>query len=370
MHKTMLASIVLVLASSAFAQTTFPVGFDSTDGGYYSYYMGRYAVGHYQQICGGLQGSNKQEKWKSLALRRSNTTTATNYARSWTNVTLTVSDCDFTKLSDTWTRNQIGVPTVVFSVAMKWPGSSGSPPSKPAPWGTFSSTNDMLFPFTTPYVHNGKWGTTFDWVFLGGTLANSVAWSGSSSRSYYTDGISNSNQSDGGTYTIMPTISGCRSAYFVNWLFSDHKVGGGAQHRTQPFAGGALANTMHIGVMGIENGSTTGKPVGGSCHPLYMDMTKPYVVFPFTTDATGSYVSNFLTARFAKNAVGLKVWSQAAYSDSGTFQLTRGGYAPIAALPTATPVKFVQHLYYYDSGSRPYGYGPFGTAVPILYLQQ
>lgn len=368
MNRTTLAGTVLVLASFVHAQTTFPLGFETTDGGSYSSYLGRYPGGRFQQICGGLQGSNKKQTWKSCALRRSNATTSTNYGRSWTNVTLSISDCDFTKLSDTWTRNQLSTPTVVFSVTMKWPDTSGAPSSKPATWGLFAAKDDMLFPFTTPYAHSGVWGTTFDWVFQGGALANNVAWASTSARSYYTDGIANGNQSAGGSYTILPTVSGCRAAYFVNWLFSDHKVVGGAQHRTQPFAGGALASTLHIGVIGIENGSTTGVPLGGSCHPLYLDMSKPYVVFPFTTDSTGAFITNFLTTRFVKSAVGLNVWSQAAYSDSGLFQLTRGGYAPIAALPTATPVKFAQHLYQYDSTSM-YGFGPVGTLVPILYVQ-
>ncbi|MHC4514543.1 MAG: hypothetical protein ACYTGW_10365 [Planctomycetota bacterium] len=371
MHKTTLASIVLVLASSAYAQTTFPVGYDTTDGGWYSYYLGSFQDGHFQNVCGGLQGSNKVQSWKSLALRRSNNRTNANTGRSWTNVTLTLSDCDYTKLSDTYTRNQIN-PKQVFSAKVTWPDvPAGAPPNKPATWGFFAAKDDLLFPFTSSYVHTGKWGTTFDWVFRGGTLKNAVAWNTATTiflRAYYTDGIANNNQSASVNAVLTPTVTGCTTGYFVNWLMSDYKVGGGAQHRSQPYTMGGLPNAKHIGVIGIENGSFIGVPTGGSCHDLYIDFKKPFIVFPYTTNAAGDYFSDFLTAPFIKSAVGLSVWSQAAYSDKGSFQLTRAGKAPIAALPTGKPIVFAQHIYHFDL-KRPLGFGPAEVRVPILYLK-
>lgn len=373
MHKTTLASLVLALATSAaHAQTTFPLGFDTVDGGHYSYYLGGFQDGHYQQICGGLQGSTKVQTWKSLALRRTQTVVA-NTGRSWSSVTLSISDCDYTKLSDTWTRNQIGTPQVVFNKAVTWPDTPASaPPSNPATWGLFAAKDDLLFPFSQPYVHLGKWGTTFDWIFKGGTLKNQLAWNTSTTiylRAYYTDGIANNNQSANVADGYTPTVTGCRNSYFTNWLFSDHVVGGGAQHRTQPYlTGGGLPSAPHFGIMGIENGSFVGVNFAGSCHQLFLDPSKPFVVVPFTTDTAGDWFSNFLTAKFVKSAVGLSVWSQAAYTEGGLFQLTRAAKAPIAALPTGTPIKFAQHLYHYDP-TRALGFGPVEVRVPILYLQ-
>jgi len=372
MHKTTLASVVLVLASSAYAQTTFPVGYDTTDGGHYSYYLGSFQDGHFQNICGGLQGSNKVQTWKQLALRRSNTASNANTGRSWTNVTLTLSDCDYRKLTDTYSLNQLGNIKQVFSNAVTWPDTAaGAPPNKPATWGFFAAKDDIVFPFTAPYVHTGKWGTTFDWMFRGGTLKNQLAWNTSTTiylRAYYTDGLAANNQSANVASGLTPTVTGCRNTYFVNWLFSDHRAGGGAQFRSQPYTVGSLPNAAHVGVMGIENGSFIGVNLGGSCHQLYMNMTKPFVLLTYTTDTAGDFFSNFLIAPFVKSAVGLSVWSQAAYTDNGNFQLTRAGKAPIAALPTATPVKYAQHLYHY-SLTRPLGFGPVEVRIPIIYVK-
>jgi len=368
MQKTMLASIVLALTSSAYAQTTFPVGYDTIDAGYYSYYVGIYENGRAMIVTGGLQGSIKVQSWKSLSFRRSNAVTSANTGRSWTNVILTVAECDYRKLSDTYTRNQIN-PTQVFSAAVTWPDvAAGAPPSKPATWGFFAAKDDLKFPFSSTYVHKGQWGTSFDWQFSGGTLKNSLTWGATTGRVYYTDGIAAANQSANVASGLTPTTTGCRGGYFVNWLFSDHVVGGGSQFRTQPYTTGSLPNAKHIGVMGIENGSFVGTPFGGSCEPLYIDMSKPFVLFPYTTDANGDFFSNFLIAKFVKSAVNLSVWSQAAYSDNGNFQMTRAGKAPIAPLPTATPVAFCQRLYHPDK-TRPLGYGPYDTRLAVIYLQ-
>jgi hypothetical protein len=368
LHKTTFASIALVLASSAHAQTTFPVGYDTTDGGWYSFYVGVHQGGRSMIVTGGLQGSNKLQTWKRLSFRRSNSNTTANTGRSWTSVTLTVAECDYTRLSDTWTRNQIN-PTQVFSAAVTWPDvAATAPPNKPATWGFFAAKDDVVFPFSSSYAHKGKWGTSFDWKFKGGTLKNSVAWGPATFLAYYTDGIADANQSATVSAGLTPRVTGCQNGYFVNWLFSDHVVGGGAQHRSQPHTYGSLPNTLHLGVIGIENGSFIGAPLGGSCHDLYLDLTKPWVLFPHTTDAAGDYYSDFLTAPFLKSAVGLSVWSQAAYGNKGSFQLTRAGKAPIAALPTGTPAAFAQRLYHPDQ-NRPMGFGPYSTHIPILYLE-
>lgn len=373
MHKTTLASIVLVLASSAHAQsnaTTFPVGYDSTDGGYYSYYVGIYQNGRAMIVTGGLQGSNKVMTWKKLSFRRSTTNTTANTGRSWTNVTLSIADCDFRKLSDTYARNQISTPTKVFSAAVTWPDTpAAKPPNTPATWGKFATAGDLTFPFSQQYVHLGKWGTSFDWQFSGGTLKNAVTWGATSARLYYTDGVASANQSANVSAGLTPTVTGCRSGYFVNWLWSDHVVGGGAQLRTQPYTQSSLPNAQHIGVMGIENGSFVGKSLGGSCHQLYMDLSKPFVLFPYKTDANGDYFSDFIRAPFVKSAVNLSVWSQAAYTDTGNFELTRAGKAPIASLPTGTPVAFCQRLYHPDK-NRPLGYGPYDSRIAVIYLHQ
>ncbi|MHC5072813.1 MAG: hypothetical protein ACYTGO_20255, partial [Planctomycetota bacterium] len=312
--------------------------------------------------------SNTRHVFASLALRRSQTT-STNYARSWTNVTVTLADMDYTKVSDTYTTNMISTPTQVFSAKVSWPGHTGAPTTKPAPWGNFAAPNDVYIPFRSRFLHSGKWGTCVDFRFRGGTLGNSGSWT--SLQSYYHDGIANNNQSTGGSTSLTSSVSGCQNGYFVVWLFSDKLAGGKAQHRGQPYTFSGLANTQHIGVIGIDNGSTTGTPFPGSCHALYLDLTKPYVLMPYKTDATGAFVSQFLTVPFLSAAVGKTVWSQAGYDSKGLLELTRAGSAPIAALPTTTPVKYQKWIYRYGSTAHTaqYGYGPTDTYVPILYLQ-
>jgi hypothetical protein len=97
-------------------------------------------------------------------------------------------------------------------------------------------------------------------------------------------------------------------------------------------------------------------------------MSKPYVLFPYTTDSVGDFFSNFVKAPFIASAVGKSVWSQAAYADgNGGFQLTRAGKAPIAALNTGTPKFWIQRLYHPDK-TRALGFGPYDTRVPVMML--
>ena len=94
MRKTILASLALVLSSTVYAQTTLPLGYEKTDGGWYSYYIGYWPDAHIQILTGSLQGTNKAQPWRRLSLRRSQTVAGTNSARTWTNVQLDVGDMD------------------------------------------------------------------------------------------------------------------------------------------------------------------------------------------------------------------------------------------------------------------------------------
>ncbi len=367
MRNTTLTSILVVLTASAHAQTTLPAGYDTTDGGHYSYYLGAWQDAHIQILTGDLQGSSTRLSLASLALRRSQTP-ATNYARGWTNVTLTMANMDFARVSDTFSRNLMSNMTQVFSAKVSWPGHTGKPSSRPAPWGGFAKANDVVLTFTTPYIHAGKWGTCLDFRFRGGTLANAVPW-GSSFLAYYHDGIATNHQSAGGSIMASPARL-CSKAFFVAWLFSD-RIPGGAQHRVQVYTQNGLATTSHIGVLGVGNGSSTGKPFAGSCHPLHLDLQKPAVMLPYTTDANGDFFSEFLTTPFLPALVGKSVWSQAAFASSGMFELTRVGQSPIAALPTGTPLKFGKRVYSFGATAQAQqaGSGPWDTLIPILRLK-
>ena len=151
----------------------------------------------------------------------------------------------------------------------------------------------------------------------------------------------------------------------MNWLWTDRKVGGGTQLRSQPYARVSIPNTFHIGVIGVQNGSFVPTEIGGSCLPLHINLSKPYVLFSYTTDKIGEFYSDFITAPFP-GGVGLVVWSQAAYmGPNKSFQLTRAGTAPIAAVPTGT-VAFEQRLYYPDKIRPIAGYrsGRCGSGRP------
>jgi hypothetical protein len=382
MQRILLAGLSLALASTVTAQgLSQPKGYETTSGGWYSYYAGMYADGRLQFGYGGHQGSGTLQVVTRLQFRRETYAGTSNYGRTWSNVSLTVADMDFTKRTDTWTDNQIS-PVQVFSASCSWPDTLGKPTV--APWGSFSgSANDHGdFPFKSTWIHNGKWGFSADFEYSGGVLANNGTW-GTAANLYYHDGIAAANTSTEATGTIWGNTA-CvytgqtTAAYWDTWLFADHvppASSGNKQFRWQFYTYyNAKSSKNCIGLISVFGNSTGFGTLAGSkgpsCEQLFIDPSKPFFVWPHVTDADGHWFSQFFTAPFTSAWVGASIWSQSVADDSaaGDLQMSRAVEEKVPSFPTATP-EFGQRLYYPDK-TRDVGYGPYDSRIPVIYLKQ
>ncbi len=205
--------IALALSSTPLAaQFTTPAGYLSTEGktwqniatyNGYSYYFGRTSVQHYQQVDAEIKKKGIQVL-TSVGFRPDyrNHTISSAAGRNWSNVTVKLSDGDHATMSSTFAANQLSTPSMVFSGSVTWPHITGNPTSQPAPW-----SSQYAFPFGTGggsgiYMYTANTGLCLDFTFTGGTLLNNAAWSGTSGKNYYLDGL----------YTLTATTYG-RNVY-------------------------------------------------------------------------------------------------------------------------------------------------------------
>ena len=142
MFKLTTAALALSLVSPAFGQAssafTTPPGYLTTEGtnigttsSGYSYYFGRYANGHYQVADGEIKAMGvKILNSVGFRLDYRSHSTGTAQARKWSNVTLSLAACDFTKMTRTYSTNAIGTVTTVYSAGTSWPAQTGNPRSE------------------------------------------------------------------------------------------------------------------------------------------------------------------------------------------------------------------------------------------------
>lgn len=391
-----LASLALILAAIAPAQAfTSPAGFLSTEGlgpqpgwniGYAYRYFGTYATERFMHADGEYKGKGVKiirSVGYRLDFRSHTASTAT--GRSWTNVTLKMSECDFANLSTTWAANPTTTQTQVFSAAVSWPSQTGNPgTAAPAPWDS-----KLAFPFSGAWVYSGTKDILHDYVFAGGQMANTATWGGTTSYNYYLDGLLIVTSMVTGR-SLMPGGSTCNDSAITSTSPADANVqyaqyskaynGTNAaiwrdqvviqtwSERTAPNAPVVQA----VGVGALNNG--VGLPFPGSCHNLIIDPALVGIYLTRTTDANGNvaFPGTRIVAgpRSVVNAVqGLRVWTQAAWVDSFTkrFTLTRASRTqnPNLGMTEVLPRKKV--AYHENSGSATNrGFTDSWTAVPLI----
>lgn len=374
MRKLILTGAALLLAAPVFSQNqAFPPAYDTKDGGASSTRLGQYANGHHQVVYGDLYGLTQVYSWKGIQWRRSTTNLAANVGRSWSNFKLQLGQWNMV-VTDEWSLNLGKSPTTVYSGSFSLPDTPGTAPAAtPATWGMGTKANDMQLIFTQSYLFLSSEGLCVDYSYSGGTLGSNAAWT-TNSVIYRLDGIANGNMTNQVGASVTAT-SGCTAGYFVNWLFTDRMPAAkkGDLFRTQLYEYGPAgeANKLHVGVINTAV-LTTPTPFVSSCHKLYLDLSKGFVIFPYITDSAGDYFSPFYVSPYIAAAVGLDVWTQAAYDDNSTppvLQLTRAGKAPIATVPTANPFTVTQYLWRNVTSSK-LGYGPYVTDLPVVKMIQ
>jgi len=326
------------LAAPVFAQnySAVPNGYLSTEGESYGIYFGSRSSMRAQILNSDHKGQARVFAETSARLDGGRATSSF-FARSWTSVTLTVGEGSYANASPTFATNLATNTKVAFSNKMTWPAVATTP-SRPATWGTV-----VNFPFTSVWVYTGGQDLVLDFAFDGGTLANNVSWTGY--NYYYLDGVY-STTSVGGSSVNFGTNNCLNSPHtsgpFCVPVFRTYAKNTGSATTSDKFEFywwlyRYPANTATA--FGLSfSGSQTGVNIGNPCNNYFLG-TGPLVVLFGTTPSSNSgsfnYPSPRLYAPYDAQAVGIRIWTQAAWTHPtrNQFELTRGGYADIGKQP-------------------------------------
>lgn len=389
MYRLTTVAVAIGLACPAFGQAspafTTPPGYLTTEGTQlggtsttgYAYYFGGYSDGRFQQADGEIKALGVQilnsVGYRLDYLSHSSTTGG---GRSWSNVTLSLADCDFTKVTNNFGNNALSTPMVVHNAAVSWPTQTGNPSSRPAPWDKM-----LQFPFKGVYPYTARADLLLDFAFQGGTLANALTWGTNSLRTYYLDGFywvtavtfgrnvyrTNSNTCNDSAWTHTTYASSAVQVGLYSKLSTSYpdtaqlQVFGNATAPNAPII--KAFNLMGLAPLGV------GIPIGANCNNLMIE-TKNAVFQTYTTDGSGNhnpwtYIKLGSLAK-AQTYGTAEIWCQGAWTDSktGAFSLTScercrptWNYA-ILNDTNLIPKKLM--VYYYNTtnttGSGPYNY--------------
>ncbi|MCA8955408.1 MAG: hypothetical protein KDC87_05005 [Planctomycetes bacterium] len=257
--------------------------------------------------------------------------------RTWSNVQLTVDEVAYASASPTFAANLSTNAKVVFNQQMSWPTYSGATNS-PHTWAT-----EVNMPFSSTWLYTGTQDIVLDFQFSGGTLANNAAWTGYST--YYLDGVYSTTSVGGGSVNVG--TNNCLNSPHTSGPFCVPVLRTYAKNSGNPTTDDKFefywwlyrypANTLTA--FGVSlTGSKTGVDIGNPCNFYYLGPSI-FVVLLGTTPATNSGSFNFpsqkLYTPYVPAAVGLTLYTQAAYTEPtrNQFELTRAGYADFLAQP-------------------------------------
>ena len=369
MKRSALAIAVLALGVPILAQTkmvTSPSGYENTEAPAFAYYFGMYTDGRFQ-FADGMQKGKGTKLISQVGYRldyRSHTTT-TGAGKSWTNVQLRMSNCDFAKIGNTFAANPTSTPTLVYNNAVTWPLQTSFPKTNPAPWST-----SRAFPFSTPWFYVGTSDLLLDYQFSGGKLANSASWSGTAAK-------------------LMPYLDANSSYDYTNWRITNlgtrNCVDTGQtlgsyvylMGYTYPKNAGTLydgrfytyVTAYNVGfnanvVVAIGLNGTAGTTFPGvTCNKLFVDASAPWILLFGKTAATTSwYFKSFGYLPFSPAMVNLNLWGQAAWTDTGNgmLKLSRAARTVVQGQPSNPPPK--KMIYASSSSTSATVYGPFFNA--------
>ncbi len=346
MNRFVAVASVLVLSASAFAQTVYSpdASFQTNQGRGYAFHLGAYSTGRYQLMDGNLR--NSVSIITNIAYRPDNGRTydqSSGTGRSFTNVTVHLSDCDIASSTTTLSTNATSTPALAFSGSVTWPTITGV---------ANYTTWPIAFPCSA-WVSSGTADVMADYQFTGGTLANKHVWTMFSSRSYYMDGFYLASFAHATTRWEGSRHQACLDSNTLNpidipstWMSMSHfgpsfslssyrnKFGFYMEsERTAP-------NSTAIHLLDVAGSSAGTNFPGIACQTLHVAGSPVMLVMPVTTDAGGDSARNLLgtsngRSPASKAAVGIRLWGQTAWQDSGTgaLRLTQGASVEIPALP-------------------------------------
>ncbi|MCA8957790.1 MAG: hypothetical protein KDC87_17070 [Planctomycetes bacterium] len=370
-----LVPLALALAAAVPAQTTFtsPPGLDQQTGGGASWGVGAYAAGRSQLADGHWRGNPLI--LRELALRlRSPTSGYFEAGRSWTQVSLSMSETSIATFSGTFSSNLLRPATLVFQAAVSWPFVTGPHQSVPAPWA-------YRFPFTTPWVYTGGNDILADWDFTGGTLTNQQSW-GTTVATYQFDTVPTAATAYATGRDLGNTGSaGCRdSTSTIPTLSSRTALTVAVHHpldRANPLAGQMVVsqlgsqfgpNTQVLSVVGLRS-FDPGIPFPGvPCNGVHIDTRVPFLWSTVPSTNVGALPEHWtLTGRggvpFQSAWVGQEIVVQGAWNDTASrvFLLSSASRTTVPTAPTFDAKLAALHAGNTVSGTPQFG----GVASPV-----
>ncbi|MHC4853113.1 MAG: hypothetical protein ACYTF5_13950, partial [Planctomycetota bacterium] len=356
----LLAAPLFTLATSLPAQGTLPPGYltkESSGSQAYAYYIGGYKTSRHQTAYGDLKGKGTKSM-KEISFRQDGSSSSSSaVARSWTNLTVYVADTNLAAMSNTWTKNHLSTPTMVYNAKHTWPAMTSQPPGTPNPW----DNGGLKIPFTTTYMYTAKNDIVFDYTFRGGTLSNAATWGTSSRKSAYLDGRSITTSTQGSLYvyglngkctfdTGNTSTSSLGGGYGYFVAYSENMPSNRFRYWT--YRTNMPKSTTFLHGLSLGGFSSTTKPgpnPGLGCQAVQIDFTKLFLVQAFKTTSSGYFNQPAQYTPFIASAVGLNIWAQGIWNDTVTkaVKLTRTSRCNVPALPPAPDF----------SGKRLYRYG-------------
>ncbi len=319
------------------APVTSPAGYLSKEGPKSSNHFGGYRDWRIQIFDGHWRGKGvKFLTQVDYRIDYRNHTATTGPGRSWTNVTLAISEGrhDGTILP-AWSANSLTAPAKVFSGSITWPTLAGYPNGRPAPnpWG-----KEVAFPFAQLWPYSGNNDILLDYTFAGGKLANNAAWNSlveyrldaptadaysTFYRAYGTLNCKDSWQTKGALSAMIATT-------YAKQAFNPTRNGKLSIYLRSLYTGGSQPVVQVVSLRRLSVAFP-----GVTCNQLEVDMTAPHLIFSGIADINGRWHNNFATIPWNAAFKSVQLVGQAAWSDSvtGNLKLTRAGRAIIQDQP-------------------------------------
>jgi len=350
MNKFFQAFVVIALGATAFAQgaITLPQGFLSTEGGGFARDFGSWSTMRQQIAEGNLRGKALIFTGVNYRHDYQSHTASTGMGRTFSNVSLRLSDTDYSTFGRTFANNVKGTANQVFNSKVSWPTITGNPVTKPALWGDLKG--GLKFPFIGTWIYTGKNDLLFDWQFSGGVLANAGKWSGAATVEYYLDGVPLINYTGYTTWAYYPkTRPPCSDssksvgafsglvAFFYNKDYPT--VAWQDKLRVDLSASNIAPSQPVVNALGFA-ANTNGVNVGAKCNSLYVDLSKGWIPLFGMANTSGSWKQQYLV-KSSNTLTGIKLYLQAGYDDSKTkvFSLSQARMTetPRSLPPASTP---------------------------------
>lgn len=349
-HHTTLFLLVLLSTTGLLAgQTTYvvsPPGFSTKTGGTQSWGIAAYANGRSQLADGNFR--NQTMTLKGISFRLPSPTTGYwNPGRSFTNVTLRMSETLIPKMSGVFSSNVLITPTLVSQGKVTLPFVTGPSPSVPAPWS-------VHFPFTTSWLYTGKLDILADFEFFGGKLSNNQAWStnpdayplDAAAGTKYAYGLPTDLGNVGAAGCVdsgsnVATLSGRALLTVVSYTRNDPFNPLAGQLVISQGGNSFGANTKAVMAFGFLP-STAGVPFPGvTCNRIHVGLGGPLFFSLSTTDFIGRVPTHYpITGAnglpMLSLYAGIPIVVQGAWHDTkkGNLLLSSASTAKIPAMPT------------------------------------